>query len=156
MTNLADVHVVSKEQGVGDAFAPLAVWLAASIGLLAVAGFGPKLYASHSVGNATIAVQIVAAGQLLIAAMCWPAWTRSAFTAIAVVASAPAWLWLAGQLAQLPNAEVFAIAWKVTVSLGLAATIRAVTPEPAMGFVWALVMAVVMGLPSLLYLRRDF
>jgi hypothetical protein len=146
----------TREPPVADAFAPLAGWMAASIALLMLASFGPNLWATQRTDNAAIAIEIVVAGQLLLAMIAWPIWARTASVAVAVVAGSAVWLLLAGQLAQRSNADVLSLAWKLAAALAVLAVVRAAMPRRAVGFAWTLLLAIALGVPALVYLARDF
>jgi hypothetical protein len=135
---------------------PLVAWSVASLGLLALAAFGPKLWASQRGDDAKIAVEIVAVGQLLLAAVAWPIWTKSLIASAGVVVTAPLWLLLAGQLAHRTNGAALSIAWKLMAVLMVLALLRAPTPRPGLAYVWALLTTVALGAPVLYYLARDF
>lgn len=136
------------------AFGPLAVWTAASFGLLVLATMGPKLWATQPGENATIAVEIVGIGQGLLAAILWPIWTRTPTSAIGVVLSSPAWLFLAGRIADAAVTVAGGAAWKVAALLIGLALIRLFIPRGAVGFAWALVVALALGAPALWMLQR--
>ena len=136
-------------RAIEPAFAPLALWTAGSFALLLLSADGPKLWATQGVENAAVAVGIVAAGQALLAAIAWPIWTRSPAATIGIIVSAPAWLLLAGRLAEAPLPALATMAWKLIALLLALAIIRLATPRAATGLVWSLVVGASLGGPAL-------
>ena len=115
---------------------------------------GPKLWATQPAENATIAIEIVAIGQAILAALLWPIWSRTAACALGVLLTSPAWLLLAGRIAESPLPPIGQAAWKLAVFLAALAMARWLTPRPAVGFVWSLLVAIGIGGPALWMLTR--
>lgn len=136
------------------AFVPLALWTAASFGLLVLATLGPKLWAGQNTENAAIALEIVAVGQAILAAVVWPLWTRSIATTLGVILSSPAWLFLAGRIAAAPIAAVYPVLWKLAAVELTLAIARLATPRTAIGFLWATLLTAAIGGPVLWFLAR--
>jgi hypothetical protein len=153
---VSDVEVmeVAPPRSIDRAFGPLALWMAASFALLVLAVIGPKLWATQSAENAAIAIQIVAFGQAILAAVLWPLWTRTAASALGVLLTSPAWLLLAGRIAESPLLPIGQAAWKLALLLAGLAIIRWMTPRSAVGFVWSLIVAAWIGGPVLWMLSR--
>ena len=139
---------------VDSPFVPLAIWSAGSFLLLGLATTGPKLWATQSGENATIAIEIVAIGQALLAVILWPIWTRGAACVLGVALSSPAWILLAGRIAAATLPVAGAIAWKVGALLLALAAVRTLVPRNATGFAWALLVGFAIGAPVLWMLQR--
>lgn len=137
-----------------SAFGPLALMTAGSFGLLVLATMGPKLWATQTSDSATLSIEIMAIGQVLLAAIAWPLWTRTATSAIAIVLSSPAWIFLAGRIAASPLEASISMAWKLTAVLAVLVLVRVATPRTAVRFVWAAIAAVALGGPALWMLAR--
>lgn len=145
-----------QRSALAAAVLPLVAWSVASLGLLALAAFGPKLWSSQRGDDAAHAVEVVVVGQLLLAAISWPIWTGRVIAAAGIIATMPLWLLLAGRLAQQTDRDVLSIAWKLAAVLAVLALIRAATPRLALGYVWTILIALALGTPTLYYLARDF
>ena len=151
---MSDPQVEIAREPVDPAFVPLALWTAASFGLLVLSIIGAKLWATQPVDNATISVEILAIGQALLAAIAWPIWTRSVASAIGALLSAPAWLLLAGRIAASPVSVTAPFIWKLNAILALLALVRLATPGTAIGFVWAMLLSIALGGPVLWMLAK--
>lgn len=141
-------------EGASPAFGPLALWSAGSFASLVLATMGPRLWATQPAANATIAIEIVAIGQALLAAIIWPIWTRSVATTLGILFITPAWLLLAARIAAVPATATLEAGWKLEAGLLALAVVRALTPRAALGVVWASLLALSLGGPVLWFLRQ--